>query len=224
MRTRTRVLAGVVLAVGLVFGASSAAHAATDPQAEAKHCFEEQEAKEAAGQKADYVSCYKAPSPLLPATNEIIWGGIAFFITLLALWKFAYPGMKKGMEGRSERIRADLQAAEDARVEAEQLKAEYEQRLAAAKQEATRVIEDARGTADALKAELQQRAEAEIGEMRQRAAADVEAMKGQALADLQHEVAQIAIGAAEVVVEKNLDEATQRQLVENYINTVASRN
>jgi len=224
MRTITRALAGALLAVGLVVALAGPARASSDPQHEAKECFEKQEAIEASGGKPDFVSCYKAPSPLIPATNEIIWGSIAFFVTLIALWKFAYPGMKKGMENRSEKIRTDLQAAEDARTEAEQLKAEYEQRLATAKQEATRVIEDARGTADALKAELQARAEEEIAEMRQRAAADADAMKSQVMSDLQHEVAQIAIGAAEAVVEKNLDQATQMQLVENYIAQVGSRN
>lgn len=189
-------------------------------QVEAFECFEQQ----LQASTPDFYRCGQAPSPLIPAKNEIIWGSIAFFITLIALWKFAYPGMKKGMENRSEKIRVDLQAAEDARIEAEQLKADYEQRLAAAKSEATRVIEDARGTADALKAELQQRAEADIAEMRQRAAADADAMKDQIMADLQHEVAQIAIQAAEVVVEKNLDAATQMQLVENYIASVGSKN
>lgn len=239
MRIRTHTLAVVVLAAGLVLGTASAAVAegsssgegtnttlpanlqnASETQKEAYECLE----KQLSAATPDFASCAQAPSLLLPAKNELIWGALAFLITLLALWKFAFPALKTGMENRSEKIRVDLQAAEDARTEAEQLKADYEQRLAAAKQEATRVIEDARATADSLKVELQHRAEEEIAEMRQRAAADVEAMKGQIMADLQHEVAQLAIGAAEVVVEKNLDPATQRQLVENYIAQVGSRN
>jgi len=36
-------------------------------------------------------------------------------------------------------------------------------------------------------------------------------------------VANLAIGAAEIVVQRNLDRATQSQLVENYINQVGSR-
>lgn len=237
---RTRTLLAAVLAAGLVLGAASMASAAEpggeggasattvpanvkdagETQVKAYECFEEQ----IAAATPDFTRCVQAPSLLLPATNELIWTSIAFFVTLLLLWKFAYPGLKKGMENRSEKIRLDLQAAEDARAEADGLKAEYEQRLATAKQEATRVIEDARATADSLKAELAQRAEGEIAEMRQRAAADVESMKGQVMADLQHEVAQIAIGAAEAVVQKNLDQATQVQLVESYIASVGSKN
>ena len=44
----------------------------------------------------------------------------------------------------------------------------------------------------------------------------------QAIADLRGEVAQLAVGAASAVVNKNLDPATQTQLIEDYINQVAS--
>jgi F-type H+-transporting ATPase subunit b len=58
--------------------------------------------------------------------------------------------------------------------------------------------------------------------MRRRAAADVEASKHQALADLRAEVATLALGAAERVVEHSLDRETQVQLIENYINSVGA--
>ncbi len=140
------------------------------------------------------------------------------------MWKFAFPSVRNMMDTRSERIRADLARAEEARVEAEELLATYQRQVADSKGEATRIIEDARATADGLRAELHRRAEAEIAEMRQRAAADVEASKAQALADLTGEVASLAIGAAEVVVQKNLDRPTQVQLIENYITQVGSTN
>jgi hypothetical protein len=53
--------------------------------------------------------------------------------------------------------------------------------------------------------------------------ADVESAKNQAIADLRSEVASLAIGAAEVVVQHNLDAATQTQLVEQYIQSVANQ-
>ena len=42
-------------------------------------------------------------------------------------------------------------------------------------------------------------------------------------ADLRGEVAELAIGAAEAVVQRNLDGATQVQLVEDYINRLAAQ-
>jgi F-type H+-transporting ATPase subunit b len=180
-------------------------------------CIEKLEA----GGTAD--DCQKAPSLILPATNEIVWGGLSFVILFGLLAKFAWPGIKKGMDGRTERIRADLEAADGAKSDAQRILDDYKAQLADAKNESARIIEEARQQADALKKDQEQRLQTELAEMRARAAADVESAKNQAIADLRTEVANLAIGAAEVVVQRNLDRATQSQLVENYINQVASR-
>jgi len=247
MRTRT-LLAAVAMVFGVVLATASMASAAEpaantqgapaadataaqgEPHADlSKLSHEEVEIYECVETEIvkadpDINSCAKAPSPILPAQNELIWGTLAFLIVLAAMVKVGYPALRKGMDGRTERIRADLARADEAKAEAEASATEYQQRLAQAKTEATRIIEDARAAADSLKGELQKRAEADIAEMRQRAQTEIEASKGQAMADLKGEVAQLAIRAAEMVVEKSLDNATQVQLVENYIAAVGSQN
>lgn len=170
----------------------------------------------------DAEKCQKAPNPILPATNEIIWGALSFAILLFVLWKFALPPVRKTMEARSERIRNDLAQAEAARAEAEGVLTRYQQQVAQAQGEAQRIIEEARQTAAALRADLQRRAEEEIAEARRRAQAEVETAKQQAIADLRAEVATLALAAAERVVERSLDRETQLQLIENYINQVGS--
>src|SRR5258707_15566151 len=65
--------------------------------------------------------CQKAPSPILPATNEIIWGSISFVVLLILLSKFAWPALASGMAARADRIRSDLDAAETAKTEADQV-------------------------------------------------------------------------------------------------------
>jgi F-type H+-transporting ATPase subunit b len=167
--------------------------------------------------------CQEAPSPILPPTNELIWGSISFVLLFLALAKFAYPAIKKGMAARTERIRTDLEGAESAKADAQRVLEEYRAQLGDAKAEAGRIIEEARQTADALKRDQEQRLQTELAGLRERAAADIESAKAQAIADLRGEVAQLAIGAAEVVVQRSLDQATQTQLVEQYIDSVANR-
>jgi F-type H+-transporting ATPase subunit b len=166
--------------------------------------------------------CQESPSLIAPATNELIWGAISFVVLVFLLWKFAWPGIKNGMENRSERIRRDLSEAESARTQAEQVLAGYQSQLADARNESARIIEEARQTADSMRRDLQQRAEADVAEMRQKAAADIEAAKAQAVADLQAEVASLAIGAAEQVVERSLDRETNVALVERYIQQVSA--
>jgi F-type H+-transporting ATPase subunit b len=166
--------------------------------------------------------CQEAPSPILPAADELIWGIISFLALAFLLWKFAFPPLRKAMADRTERIRSSVDAAETARTEAQGVLDEYRSQLANAREESARIIEEARQTADAMRRDLQARAEAEIAEMRRRASADVEAAKSQAIADLRAEVSQLAIGAAEVVVQRNLDRETNAALVESFIRQVGA--
>ncbi len=173
------------------------------------------------GKKID--ECQKAPSLITPEKNELIWGIISFVLLFLALWKFAWPGLKNGLAARTDRIKDDLDAAETAKTEAEQVLAEYRSQLTDARNESARIIEEARQQADALRREQEQRLQTELAAMRERAAADIESAKAQAVADLRTEVATLAIGAAEVIVQRNLDRSTQENLVDQYINQVLTR-
>ncbi len=238
---RTRVLfAGLVLAVvallttaapagaqegegGSEGGAGNAAVATVMEEAEANGgTHEDAECVEMLAEGASVDDCQEAPSPILPPLNELVWGTISFALVIGLLWKFAWPGMTKAMDDRTERIRSDLEKAEGARTEAEDVLSGYQAQLADAKQESARILEEARQDADAVRSERIATIDGEIAEMRQRAAADVEASKAQALADLRGEVTALALGAAERVIEANLDDATNRALIDSYIDSVGA--
>jgi F-type H+-transporting ATPase subunit b len=239
VRFRTRAMtASVLLAVGLVaFAPHASAQDGAGEGTQAKelgHELEDQlkddgadavdyECAKLLGEGKTVDDCHEAPSPILPATDELVWSVISFTLLFILLAKFGYPAIKKGMAARTERIRADLDAAEGAKAEAVGVLDQYRADLADAKAEAGRIIDAARQAADALKRDQETRLQAELAELRGKAAADVEAAKVQAIADLRGEVAQLAIGAAEVVVGHSLDQATQVQLIEDYINQVASQ-
>jgi F-type H+-transporting ATPase subunit b len=74
-----------------------------------------------------------------------------------------------------------------------------------------------------VRREQEARLQTELAGMRTKAAADVESAKSQAIADLRQQVAELAIGAAEVVVQKNLDRETQTQLIDRYIESLSNR-
>ncbi len=169
-----------------------------------------------------YEDCLDAPNPLLPETNEIIWGSIGFIVVFGMIAKFGFPAMKKAMNDRTEKIQGDLDAAEQARADAEAVKADFEAKVADAKSEAARIIEEARQSADQLKADQQARLNDELASARATAQADIDAAKSQAMAELRGEVATIAIGAAESVVGANLDRDAQNRLIEDYINRVSA--
>jgi F-type H+-transporting ATPase subunit b len=217
-------LTGVAIALLAVLGGAGPANAQEEEGETEELTHEAEECIEILETGGEVDDCQEAPSIILPATNELIWGSISFAVVLFLLWKFAWPGLKKGLDARSERIREDLEEAESARQESEQLLEQYKAQLADARSEASRMVEEGRHTAEDLRRDLETRAQTEIAEIRQRAAADVESAKAQALQDLKADVADIAMNATEMLVKRNLDRDTQAQLVEDYINQVATRN
>jgi F-type H+-transporting ATPase subunit b len=155
---------------------------------------------------------------------EVFWGSIATIIVVsIIVWK-AGPAIKNMWNGRIERLSGELGSAEAARQEAEALLADVEGRIANADQEKARIRSEADETKEALKQQTAERAQREAEEVRRRATADIAASQAQVAADLQAEIAALAVGAAEQIIARNLDESTQRQLIESYISGVGTSN
>lgn len=166
----------------------------------------------------------EAPNPIIPEWNEVIWGGLAFLILFVVMAKYAYPLVKKAMDERAAKIQADIDAAETARAEAEQLRADYDAKLAEARAEASRIIDEARQEAEAVRQERIAAIDGELAERRAQAEADIVAAQERALQEMRGQVTALAVGAAERIVESNLDAVAQARLVDNFINRVGSQN
>ncbi len=161
-------------------------------------------------------------NPIVPEINEVIWGTLAFLILFGLLYRLGYPAVKKAMADRTAKIRGDLDAAERARTEAQTTQSQLDAQLADARAEGNRIVDEARQEAEAVRARRIEELDAELAERRRSAMADIEAAKAQAMADLQGQISEIAVGAAERVVQANLDPATNRQIVERYIAEVGA--
>ena len=232
MRIRQFVLAGMV--TGAVVLASVAPAAAADPGTkqgkELLACIKEAisqnkvdtDKSSYTGFKSALEDCNKSKSIITPALPEIIWGGIAFAIVAFVLLKFAFPGIKKSLKTREDKIRGDLEGAETARREAEEEKTRYESQLGDARAEGNRIVEEARGAAEQVRRDVLAKAETDAAEVRSRAQSDAQLASARAMDDLQRRVADLSIELAEKIVEHSLDHDTQLALVESYISSVGN--
>jgi F-type H+-transporting ATPase subunit b len=224
VRIRIRkAIAATALAVGVIgFAAPAFAQQNETEEHEfanhaAEECFEKLE------QGATVDDCQKAPSPLRPEWNEIIWGSAAFLVLLLAAWKWGVPAVKNMEAAREDRIRSDLERAEAARTEAESEKEQYLAQIADARNEAGRIIEEARQAAEQVRRDTVARAEAEAAEVRARAQEDARMAADRAMSELRGRVGELSIQLAEKIVERNLDRNTQMDLVNSFIDQVGTR-
>jgi F-type H+-transporting ATPase subunit b len=162
----------------------------------------------------------EAPNLLSPNYGLMFWTLIIFVVLAIVLSKFAFGPITRSVEAREHALEEAINAAKRDREEAARLLAEHRAALDASRGEAQKLIADARVAAERVRAELIEQAHAEQSNMLARARQDIEAEKSRAIAQLRREAVDLAIAGAGKVIEKNLDQASNRQLVESFLASV----
>jgi F-type H+-transporting ATPase subunit b len=157
---------------------------------------------------------------LSPNYGLMVWTLIIFVILLLVLSKFAFKPILAAVEAREEALSAAIEGAKRDREEAARVLAEHRQQLEGARAEAQRLIAEGRTAADRVRADLMEQARAEQQEIVARARRDIESERDRAIADLRREAVDLSIAGASKVIEKNLDSAGNRQLVESFLASI----
>ena len=159
------------------------------------------------------------PTPALldPKAGLFFWTLVVFLIVLLVLRRYAWGPITRALQERETTINASIQRAEDALAEAKQIAADNEQARREAEVQAQRILRDARETAEQLRSEERDKTRQELQLMRDQARAEIEQEKQNALSALRAEVADLAIQAAERVLDANLDASANRRIVESFI-------
>jgi F-type H+-transporting ATPase subunit b len=155
---------------------------------------------------------------VLPKLDEFIWALIAFVILFAVLAKLAFPALRKGLEAREQAIRGELERAEQARLEGESKREEYDRLIADARSEADRIVREANESIEAVRRDRISKAEDEARQIIDKARTDANQERQRAFDDLRRTMADISIEAATRVLGKELsDPNAQRQLVEQFI-------
>ena len=157
---------------------------------------------------------------LLPETSELIAGILAFVIIFVFVWKWALPAVSKMLAARRDAITGQLSEAEKTKVEAEELLADYNKQLADARGEGNRIVDEARQSAEAVRAEIVERAEADAQGITRKAREEAAAEKQRAAAEVRTQVADLSLELAQMVVAGSVDEQTQKNLVDRYIDDI----
>ena len=153
-------------------------------------------------------------------TGLMFWTLVIFAILFVILKRFAFPAIIGAVEAREKALEDAITGAQRDREEAARLLAEHRAALDASRGEGQQLIADARTAAERVRAEMVEAAHKEQGSMIARARAEIESEKVKAIADLRREAVELAITGAAKVIEKNLDDASNRQLVESFLASV----
>jgi F-type H+-transporting ATPase subunit b len=162
-------------------------------------------------------------SPILPASNELIWGTVAFLILLVLMYRTVFPSINQAYKDRRKNIEGKLEQAEKDREEAEGLLEQYRRRLREAEDETQRILEEARANAERVRRELLAKAEADAGRELDRARQAIRSERDQAIRQLRNEVGTLAVELATRVVGDSLDRDRQLRLVDQYIDDLGDQ-
>jgi F-type H+-transporting ATPase subunit b len=149
-----------------------------------------------------------------PDVGLMIWTLLVFGISMWVLAKFAFPRIAEALDRRQKAIEESIDAAERTRKDAEEILAEYRERLAEARGQADEIVARARKTGDAAENEIVADARAKREEMMEQTRKDIEAETRRAIQAIRAEVADLTVLATEKVARKSLTDDDQKRLVE----------
>lgn len=147
----------------------------------------------------------------------MFWTLLVFGALFFLLSKYAFGPITQAVRAREEALTQAIEAAKQDRDAAAQLLAEHRAQIENARGAAQKFIAEGRATAEGMKATMLDETRKQQQEMLERAKRDIETEKLSAIADLRREAVGLAISAAGKVIEKNLDDAQNRKLVESYL-------
>jgi len=157
---------------------------------------------------------------LSPNGGVMFWTLLIFLLLLVVLSRYAFKPLIAAVEAREYALEAALASAKRDREEAAKLLAEQQANLEASRTEAQRVIAEGRATAEKIKVSMLEETKAAQQELLDRARRDIDGEKARAIAELRREAVDLALAGAGKLIAKNLDDAGNRQLVEDFLASI----
>ncbi len=161
---------------------------------------------------------HEAPPKLLsPNTGLMFWTLVIFVVLMLVLTRFAFKPLTAAVEAREKALEDAIEAARRDREEAAALLAEHRQLVKQGHEDAQRFVVEGRAAGEKVREEIVAQAHREQQQMLERARAEIGAERDRAIAELQREAVSLAVLGAGKVIEKDLDNETNRKLVDSFL-------
>lgn len=141
----------------------------------------------------------------------------------LVLKHFLFKPVMKMIKDRQEEIDTMYADADKAKASANALEAEYQEKLSAAAQTSERIVKEAVVRGQNREEEIIRHANEEASAILSKAAADIAQEKKKALNDAKDEISDMAMAIAEKVVGRELKNADQQQLVDEFIDQLGEQ-
>jgi F-type H+-transporting ATPase subunit b len=159
-----------------------------------------------------------ASNPLISVTPGLmIWTIVCFLIALFVLKRYAFGPIQNIIEERRAAIERSMEAADEARDEAQRLLEEHKKLIAEARGQGEAILAEARKTRESMEQRMREETEAERQRRLEETRKEIAAETARALEQIRAEVADLTLEAASRVVGRTLDSERDRELISEAI-------
>ena len=152
-----------------------------------------------------------------PHAGLMFWTLLIFVALWLLLRKYAFPAIFAAVEAREKALEDAIAAAKRDREEAAKLLDDHRRQIDAARADAQRLIAEGAKAGEKIRTEMIEEARHQQQEILDRARQEIGAERDRAIAELRREAVDLAIKGASKVIERNLDDETNRKIVEQFL-------
>ncbi len=155
------------------------------------------------------------------SVKEIVVQIINFLILFFLLRIFAWKRLLGFLDGRKARISAEFQRIEDSKAEIAALKSEYAEKMSSADNQVNEKIKEAINEGKKISAEIKKDAYLKAQKIIETAKEDIKHELSNAKEELKKDIVDLAMQAAESVIQEKLSEDQDRKLIKNFLDNVA---
>ena len=142
---------------------------------------------------------------------------VNFVILLVLMYLVAYRPIMRMFDERSRKIKESMEQTESINEQAAGAEAEAEKRINAAGKEGQEMVARAMRTGEEIRQQSQQDARQDAETLINRARTEIQRERDDAIDELRQEFADLAIEAAEKVIDRSLDKEAHRQLIDKVL-------
>ena len=154
--------------------------------------------------------------------QEAAYTIVVFVLFFLILSIFVWPKILASLQAREDKVRGDLNSAEQSAKEAAATLTEYKQQLADAQKQAQQIVEESRTAAQQVAHQLKEQAQAEINQTKERAQADIAAAKERAVSEIYDQAGTLATQVAGQILRREINAGDQAALISESIEKLRS--
>ncbi len=146
--------------------------------------------------------------------SPTFWVAVAFVIFVGLVFKKVRDGLNAALDGRAERIKAQLDEAKQLREDAQAALAEYQRKLRDATEEANAIVEHAKVEAERLREHARADQEQALKRREQLAVEKIAQAEAEALEQVRNQAVDLAVAATARLLAESMDKNQAERLID----------